>query len=74
MKLIRTTRLRARGFWVEVRWACIDGRWIASADAPGGPTLGLGSTALEALSAALGPFDGTFLKLRDTLADDPENA
>lgn len=36
----------------------INGRWIASADTPDGPSLGLSDVALEAITQALTPFDG----------------
>lgn len=34
----------------------INGRWIASADTPDGPSLGLGKGAVEAVEHALEPF------------------
>lgn len=49
-------RLTCSLFWVDVRLREINGRWIASADTPNGPSLGLGETALEAISGALEPF------------------
>jgi hypothetical protein len=51
-------RLTSSVFWVDVRLREINGRWIASADTPGGPSLGLGDAALEAVTQALAPFDG----------------
>jgi len=51
-------RLRCPTFWVDVRLLEIDGRWIASADTPDGPSLGLGLGAVEAIEAALEPFEG----------------
>ena len=36
----------------------INGHWLASADTPDGPSLGLGSEAIEAIADALEPFDG----------------
>ena len=33
-------------------------RWVASADTPHGPSLGLGWFPVDALEAALQPFDG----------------
>jgi hypothetical protein len=41
-----------------VRLREINGRWIASADTPDGPTLGLGKGAIEAVEHALEPFEG----------------
>ena len=51
-------RLTCSAFWVDVRLRGINGRWIASADTPDGPSLGLGELALEAIDQAFGPFDG----------------
>ena len=50
-------RLSCSAFWVDVRLREINGRWIASADTPDGPSLGLGELALEAIEQALGPFE-----------------
>jgi hypothetical protein len=49
-------RLYCSTFWVEVRLREINGRWIASADTPGGPSLGLGKGAVEAIEHALEPY------------------
>lgn len=49
-------RLRCALFWVDVRLRQIDAAWVASADTPDGPSLGLGMTASSALQAALRPF------------------
>ena len=49
-------RLTCSLFWVDVRLREINGRWIASADTPNGPSLGLGESALDAISGALEPF------------------
>jgi hypothetical protein len=49
-------RLTCSAFWVDVRLREINGRWIASADTPNGPSLGLGERAIEAIQAALAPF------------------
>ncbi len=70
MKRLHSTRLVATGNSVEVRWACIDERWIASADTPDGPSLGLGWTPLDALTAALEPLDGLATELLDAMSDD----
>lgn len=51
-------RLRCSSFWVDVRLREINGRWIASADTPDGPSLGLGKGAIEAVEHALEPFEG----------------
>jgi hypothetical protein len=49
-------RLNCTTFWVDVRLREINGRWIASADTPDGPSLGLGKGAVEAVEHALEPF------------------
>ena len=51
-------RLTCSAFWVDVRLLELNGRWIASADAPDGPSLGLGKGAIEAVESALEPFAG----------------
>ncbi|MDP9270408.1 MAG: hypothetical protein M3P14_05460 [Chloroflexota bacterium] len=51
-------RLTCSTFSVDVRLREINGRWIASADTPDGPSLGLGETASDAVEAALAPFEG----------------
>ena len=56
-------RLSCSAFRVDVRVREINGRWIASADTPDGPSLGLGDLALEAIEQALGPFDGIVSEL-----------
>jgi hypothetical protein len=35
-----------------------NGKWLASADTPHGPSMGLGHMPEEALAGALKPFDG----------------
>jgi hypothetical protein len=55
---LRTLRLTFATFWVDVRLTHIDGHWVASADTPDGPSLGLGWQPLEALGEALESFDG----------------
>jgi hypothetical protein len=51
-------RLTCSAFWVDVRLREINGRWIASADTPYGPSLGLAEQAIDAIEAALEPFAG----------------
>ena len=51
-------RLTSSLFWVDVRLLEINGRWLASADTPDGPSLGLGTSALGAIEMAVQPFDG----------------
>jgi hypothetical protein len=50
-------RVSCSTFWVDVRPLEINGRWIASGDTPEGPSLGLGLGAVEAIEAALAPFE-----------------
>ena len=40
--LVMHYRLHSSAFWVDVRLLEINGRWIASADTPDGPSLRLG--------------------------------
>ena len=51
-------RLTCSAFWVDVRLREINGRWIASADTPDGPSLGVGQRAIDAIEGALAPFEG----------------
>ena len=53
-----TLRLTCSAFWVDVRLREINGRWIASADTPDGPSLGLAHEPREAIEQALMPFEG----------------
>ena len=50
-------RLTCSASWVGVRLREINGRWIASADTPDGPSLGLGDRAIDAIAQALEPFE-----------------
>jgi hypothetical protein len=68
---VETLRLSCATFWVEVRLREVNGRWIASADTPGGPSLGLGLTAMSAIEMALAPFHGIVDELMASLADGP---
>jgi hypothetical protein len=70
MSPMREFRLRGPGFWVDVRLYELDGRWLATADAPGGPTLRTGSSALAALTEALEPFDGAIDLLLESVPAD----
>lgn len=47
-----------REIYPDVRLRVINERWIASADTPDGPSLGLGGLAMEAIEEALVPFEG----------------
>ena len=60
-------RLSCSSFWVDVRLREINGRWIASADTPDGPTLGLGKGAVEAIEHALERFEGIVDELLESL-------
>jgi hypothetical protein len=51
-------RLYCQEFWVDVRMSEFEGRWLASADTPKGPSLGRGASPLSAAIDALEPFDG----------------
>ena len=54
-------------FWVDVRVAGMNGRWIASADTPSGPSLGLAFTPRRALVLALEAFEGVIPELLATV-------
>jgi hypothetical protein len=64
-------RLRCSAFWVDLRMREINGRWIASADTSDGPSLGLGEGAIDAVEAALEPFEGIVDDLLGSLPRDP---
>ncbi len=64
-------RLSLSTFWVDVRLAEMYGRWIASADTTDGPSLRLGLGAVEAIEAALEPFEGLVDELMASLAESP---
>lgn len=55
-EVVECFRLRASDLWVDVCLLEVNGRWIATADTPGGRTLGTGMSSLEALWGALDPF------------------
>ena len=59
-------RLVASAFWVDVRLRKIRGRWIASANTPDGPSVGVSFFRADALRAALRPFDGMVDELMQT--------
>jgi len=58
MTRVRSMRLVCSGSWVDVRLTQLNGRWLASADTPDGPSLGVAWFPLDALEFALEPFDG----------------
>ena len=71
MSPVRTMRLVCSGFWADVRLTQLHGRWVASADTPDGPSLGLGWFPRDALEAALEPFDdGVVEELMATVPED----
>lgn len=63
-------RLSCPDLWVDVRVAALNARWLASADTPDGPSLGLGWTPRQALMEALEPFDGLIDDLLQTAPSD----
>jgi hypothetical protein len=65
--LVIRYRLHCTAFWVDVRLLEINGRWIASADTPDGPSLGCGLTDFEALWQVLEPFAGAVGELMASL-------
>jgi len=56
-------RLHCSLFYVDVRVREFNGRWLASADTPDGPSLGWGMSPTGALWMALEPFDGVIEEL-----------
>jgi hypothetical protein len=66
---METLRLSCATFWVDVRLREMNGRWLASADTPDGPSLRVGLGAMEAIEAALEPFHGIVDELMASLAD-----
>ena len=70
MRQYRTMRLVGTGLWADVRLMHLNGRWVASADTPGGPSLGLGWFPVDALAEALEPFDGYVEELMATVPED----
>jgi hypothetical protein len=62
-------RLHCSLFHVDVRLREFNGRWLASADTPDGPTLGVGLSPVGALWEALEPFDGVIEELVASLAE-----
>lgn len=62
-----TLRLTCSAFYVDVRVRELNGRFIASADTPRGPTLGTGWGAVDAITNALGPFEEVIDELLESL-------
>jgi hypothetical protein len=67
---VRTVMLRYRNLRVEVRLYQVNGRWLASAETPDGPSLRTGWSARGALAEALEPFDGIIDELLSTAPRD----
>jgi hypothetical protein len=59
-------RLSCEQLRVDVRVAGMNARWIASADTPDGPSLGMAFTPRRALWLALEPFHGRIPELLAT--------
>jgi hypothetical protein len=51
--VVAKMRLYCPEFWVDMRVTEFDGAWLASADTPDGPTLGLAVGAVEAIGRRL---------------------
>ncbi len=60
-------RLTCEAFYVDVRLREINARFIASADTPNGPSLGVGAGVTEAIEAALEPFEDAVKDLMASL-------
>ncbi len=60
---MQTLRLSCSWFWVDVRLNVVNGRWVASADTPYGPSLGVGTTARQAIVKSLEGFEGAIDEL-----------
>jgi hypothetical protein len=67
---VRELRLHSSLLWVDVRLSQLDGRWLASADTPNGPSLGLGRLPQQALVEALEPFAGVLDELLQSVPDE----
>jgi hypothetical protein len=70
MSAIREFRLRGPGYWVDVRLYQLSSRWMASADAPEGPTIRTGRSPLAALTEALEPFGSAIDQLLESAPPD----
>ena len=67
---VRTLRLTCSEFYVDDRNMAVEGRWLASADTPDGPSMGTGETPVDALMQALQPFEGVIDELMACLPPD----
>jgi len=68
-RVMVTVRLTCRTFYVDVRVRELNGRFIASADTPQGPTVGVGFDAVDAIAGALAPFEDAVEELLESLPD-----
>jgi hypothetical protein len=66
---VRALHLSADHLSVDVRYVRLNGRWLASADTPHGPSLGYGETAFAALWMALAPYEEIVATLLASLPD-----
>lgn len=64
--MLQSFRLHCAEFSVDARLVEINGRWLASVDTADGPTMGCGRNALDALWAALEPYDDVIGELLAT--------
>jgi hypothetical protein len=71
--MVQCLRLRCTDFWVDVCLLEVNGRWIASADARNGRTLGTGTSSLEALWGALEPYDDVIGELIASIETAPSD-
>ena len=67
---VREIRLVSSLLWVDVRLSHVDGKWLASADTPDGPSLGIGRLPQLALLEALAPFGGLVDELMASVPDE----
>lgn len=66
---VRQLDLVGDGLRVHMRYVGLNGRWLASADTPCGPTLASGLTPLAALWRALSPYEEIIDQLMAHLPD-----
>lgn len=70
MGTMQTLRLSCSWFWVDIRLNTLNGRWVASADLPDGPSVGVGSTPREAITESLEGFEGVIDELLASAPDE----
>ena len=64
-------RLRCAEFYVDLRLLGVDGRWMAVADTPDGPSVGWGPLPINAAIMALEPFEGVLSELLSNVSPIP---